>query len=70
MFLSQEERTLLQLAAEDGIAKIDATIATLRSGNSAAFHDSDSLRERVFLVEPANAIPHLRFLRSPTEIGR
>ncbi|MCI0151949.1 hypothetical protein KNO81_39635 [Paraburkholderia sediminicola] len=63
MFLRREEHALLQRAAEDGIAKIDAAIATLRSANPAAFHDVKSLRERVFLVEPANEIPCNGFIR-------
>ncbi|MFL9997992.1 hypothetical protein PQR34_42815 [Paraburkholderia sediminicola] len=70
MFLSREERTLLQMAAEDGIAKIDATIARLRGGNPAAFHDGKSLGGRVFLTKPASGIPYLSFRRSPPEIGR
>ncbi|MFL9998182.1 hypothetical protein [Paraburkholderia sediminicola] len=71
MFLKRDERVLLQLAAKDGIEEINVAIAKLRRGNPAAFHDGDSLRERVFLVQPANWIPCQGSIRpAPTQSPR
>jgi hypothetical protein len=50
------------VAAEHGIDAINERLSWLRTNNPAAFHDSKSLRERVFLIEPANGTPCHRFI--------
>jgi hypothetical protein len=63
MYLTIQQRAALRAAAKLGIVAIDAMVLSLRTHNPEAFHDDESLRERVFLVELPIDIPHRRFIR-------
>jgi len=69
MYLTIEQRAALRVAAEHGIDAIDGLLSWLRTNNPAAFHDSKSLRERVFLIEPVNGTPCHRFIRPAPELS-
>ena len=62
MYLTIQQRAALRAAAKLGIVAIDAMVLSLRTHNPEAFHDDESLRERVFLVEPPIDILHRRFI--------
>ncbi|MGF6605039.1 hypothetical protein P3T23_009800 [Paraburkholderia sp. GAS448] len=70
MYLTIEQRAALRVAAKNGIDAIDGLVSWLRTNHPTAFHDSKSLRERVFLVEPANRIPCRDVLRPALAEGR
>ncbi|CAE6857098.1 hypothetical protein R75461_07772 [Paraburkholderia nemoris] len=63
MYLTSEERDALRQAAQEGIHAINHQVFRLRTGNPTAFHDGNSLRERVFLIEPRNVTWYRDFIR-------
>ena len=69
MYLSNEDRDALRRAALEGIHAINHRVFRLRTTNPAAFHDGNSLGERVFLVEPRNVTRYSNFIRPASELS-
>ena len=69
MYLTIEQRAALRVAAKHGIDAIDGLLSWLRTNHPTAFHDSRSLRERVFLIEPREGTPCHRFVRPAAELS-
>lgn len=65
MYLTTEQRAALRVAAKSGIHEVDRVVFLLRTNHPAAFHDSESLKERELLIEPPQYTPCHGFVRRP-----